>query len=182
MLDARPVLHGPRIVLRPLAPSDLHRCVKWFSDPQVIRFLGRSRPVTLPEEEQWFRDYERKTDELIFAIDVDSVHIGNLGLHRIDRTHRKAEIGIVIGEREYWELGYGTEAMHAALDYAFGALGVHKVSLDVLEFNERAIRTYERLGFEQEGIREADVYKDGRFIRVMRMSLLAGENRRPKAP
>ncbi|HYY47632.1 MAG TPA: GNAT family protein [Thermoplasmata archaeon] len=175
MLEFRRVLQGERVRLRPLASSDLRRCVKWFSDPQIIRFLGRNSPVTMPEEERWFRDYERRPDEQIFAIDVAGVHIGNVGLHKIDRVHRKAEVGIVIGEAGLWSKGYGTEAMAAVLHYAFGPLGLNKVSLDVLEYNERAIRVYERLGFRPEGIHREDVYKEGRFVDVIRMSILARE-------
>ncbi len=177
MLETRRVLQADRVVLRPLAPSDLRRCVKWFSDPQIIRFLGRSNPVTLAEEERWFRDYERRADEQIFAIEVEGHHVGNLGLHRIDRVHRKAEIGIVIGEASVWSQGYGTEAMHAALRYAFDVLGLNKVSLEVLEYNTRAIRTYEKVGFQREGVHREDVYKDGRFVNVLRMSILARELR-----
>ncbi len=171
------MLRGERVLLRPLTSSDLRRCVKWFSDPQIIRFLGRNSPVTLAEEERWFRDYERRTDEQIFAIEVGGAHIGNLGLHKIDRAHRKAEVGIVIGEPTLWSKGYGTEAMHVALRYAFDGLGLNKVSLDVLEYNTRAIRTYERLGFQPEGIHREDAYKDGRFVNVLRMSILARELR-----
>ena len=175
MLETRRILRGERLLLRPLASGDLRRCVKWFSDPQIIRFLGRNTPVTFAEEDKWFRDYERRTDEQIFAIEVDGRHIGNLGLHKIDRTHRKADIGIVIGEPEYWSMGIGTEAMRVALRYGFDALGLNKISLDVLEYNTRAIRTYERVGFQQEGIHREDLYKDGRFVNVVRMSLLARE-------
>lgn len=131
----------------------------------------------MPEEERWFRDYERRTDEQIFAIEMGSVHIGNLGFHRIDRAHRKAEIGIVIGEPALWSKGYGTEAMDVALRYAFDVLGLNKVSLDVLEYNTRAIRMYERLGFQPEGVHREDAYKEGRFVNVLRMSLLARELR-----
>ena len=177
MLETRRVLRGERVLLRPLASSDLRRCVKWFSDAQIIRFLGRNSPVTLAEEERWFRDSERRTDEQIFAIEVDGRHVGNLGLHRIDRVHRKAEIGIVIGELPSWSKGYGTEAMQVALRYAFDVLGLNKISLDVLEYNTRAIRTYERTGFQREGLHREDVYKDGRFVNVLRMGILAREMR-----
>lgn len=168
-------MRGERIRLRPLAWTDLRRCVKWFSDPQIIRFLGRSGPVTMAEEERWFREYQRRSDEQIFAIEVDSVHVGNIGLHKIDRVHRKADVGIVIGEATHWSKGYGTEAMRTVLRHAFESLGLNKVSLEVLEHNDRAIRTYERLGFRREGVHREDVWKDGRFINVIRMSLLARE-------
>src|SRR5437763_16596905 len=65
--------------------------------------------------------------------------------------------------------------MRTVLRYAFGALGLNKVSLDVLEYNTRAIRTYERLGFHREGVHREDGYKDGRFVHVIRMSMLARE-------
>lgn len=168
------------MILRPLAATDLGRCVKWFSDPRILRFLGRNSPVILAEEERWFRDYQRRTDEQIFAIEVEGVHIGNLGLHKIDAAHRKADVGIVIGEPELWSRGYGTEAMRVALRYAFDVLGLNRVSLDVLEHNERAIRTYERLGFQREGLHREDVYKDGVFVNVLRMGILAREL--PDAP
>src|SRR5256712_13452732 len=109
VLEARRVLRGERVLLRPLASSDLRRCVKWFSDPQIIRFLGRDAPVTLAEEERWFRDSERRTAEQNFAIEVEGQHVGNLGLHKIDRVHRKAEVGIVIGEPAVLSQGYATE-------------------------------------------------------------------------
>ena len=181
-METRRILQGDRLRLRPLASTDLRRCVKWFSDPQIIHFLGRNSPVTLPEEERWFRDYERRTDEQIFAIEAEGLHIGNIGLHKIDRVHRKADVGIVIGEPTFWSKGYGTEAMRTALLYAFGPLSLNKVSLDVLEYNTRAIRIYERLGFNREGVHREDIYKDGRFVHVIRMSILARELHEPAVP
>src|SRR5436853_7768345 len=98
VLETRRILQGDRLRLRPLAATDLRRCVKWFSDLQIIHFLGRNSPVTLAEEERWFRDYERRSDEQIFAIEAEGLHIGNIGLHKIHRDHRKAEVGSGIRE------------------------------------------------------------------------------------
>ncbi len=177
MIEDFRILRGPRVTLRPLGSGDLRRCVKWFSDPQVIQFLGRSGAVTLAEEERWFREYGRRADEQIFAIEVDGRHIGNLGLHKVDRVHRKADVGIVIGDAAYWSKGYGTEAMRTVLAYGFGPLGLNKVSLEVLEFNVRAIRSYEKCGFVREGVHREDLLKDGHFLNVLRMSILAREFR-----
>lgn len=175
MIEPRRVLRGDRVVLRPLGPGDLPRCVKWFSDPHVTRFLGRDAGITLAEEERWFREYVTRSDEQIFAIVVDGTHVGNVGLHRVDRAHRKADLGILIGETDLWSRGFGTDAIRAVLRYAFGGLALHKVSLHVLEYNERAIHAYEKVGFVREGIHREDVYKDGRFIDVVRMGILARE-------
>ncbi len=175
MIEPHRVVRGDRIVLRPLAQGDLKRCVGWFSDPQVVHFLGRSTPVTLPEEERWFGEYNRRSDEQIFAIELDGRHVGNLGLHKVDRVHRKAEVGIVIGEPGYWSQGLGTDAMRAGLRYGFEVLGLNKISLDVLDYNSRGIRSYEKVGFVREGTHREDVYKNGRFFNVVRMSILARE-------
>lgn len=175
MIEDHRILRGTHVVLRPLGTGDLRRCVKWFSDPQVTQFLGRAGPVTLAEEERWYHDYVRRGDEQIFAIEIDGRHVGNLGLHKVDRVHRKADLGIVIGETSYWSRGYGTDALRAGLRYGFGPLGLNKVSLDVLEGNLRAIRSYEKCGFVREGIHREDVYKDGRFLNVIRMSILSRE-------
>ena len=177
MIEDHRILRGAQVVLRPLASGDLRRCVTWFNNPQVTQFLGRNTPVTLAEEERWFHDYLRRGDEQIFAIEVQGKHVGNLGLHKVDRVHRKADLGIVIGEPAYWSLGYGTDAVRAALGYGFGALGLNKISLDVLEDNARALRSYAKCGFVREGIHREDVFKDGRFLNVVRMSILAREFR-----
>lgn len=182
MIEDHCTLRGDRVLLRPLASGDLRRCVKWFSDPQVVRFLGRSTPVTLAEEERWFREYRRRSDEQIFAIEVDSHHIGNLGLHKVDRVHRKAELGIVIGEPAYWSRGYGSDAVRAGLRYGFGSLGLNKISLDVIEYNERGIRSYEKVGFQREGVHREEIFKDGRFFNVLRMGILAREFARTSEP
>ncbi len=177
MIEDHRILRGIRVTLRPLATGDLRRCVKWFSDPQVTQFLGRNAAVTLAEEERWFRDYSRRADEQIFAIEIEGKHVGNLGLHKVDRVHRKADLGIVIGETAYWSRGYGTDALRTALGYGFEHLSLNKISLDVLEDNVRAIRSYEKCGFVREGVHREDVYKDGRFQNVVRMSILAREFR-----
>jgi len=182
VIETERVLQGRNVLLRPLAARDLRRCVKWYNDPRVTQFLGRTTGVSLAEQERWFRDYERKPDEQVFAIEVDGRHIGNLGFHHVNRVHRKADLGIVIGEPTAWSKGIGTEAIRLALGYAFVALGLNKVSLDVLEDNARAIRTYEKVGFQREGVHREDLFKSGRFLNVVRMGILAREWQKGLAP
>jgi len=122
-----------------------------------------------------FAEYRAKVDEEIYAIEVDGNHIGNVGLHGIDRANRKASLGIVIGEKEYWSKGLGTDAMATVLRYAFERLRLHKVNLDVMDYNERAIRVYERCGFVREGVRRDELWKRGRFVNLVRMSILETE-------
>lgn len=175
----RTPLRGVRVVLRPLEREHLARCVKWFNDPEVTNFLGRDRTLTMAEEERWFDEYRQKVDEEIYAIHVDDAHIGNIGLHRIDRVNRKADVGIVIGEQEFWSKGHGTDAMQTILRYAFERLRLHKVSLDVLDYNTRALRSYEKCGFVREGVRRDELFKGNRYVNLVHMSVLEDEFRRP---
>lgn len=175
MIESRLVLQGERVLLRPLSKEDLRRLVRWFGDPHINRLLGRGSAVSLAEEERWYRDYEKAADEQVFAIEVDGEHVGNLGLHKVDRRRREARLGIVIGEASLWSRGYGSEAIRVALRYAFGALRLERVFLEVLEHNERAIRAYEACGFRREGVGRRDVYIDGRMMDVVRMGLAAKE-------
>jgi RimJ/RimL family protein N-acetyltransferase len=65
--------------------------------------------------------------------------------------------------------------MNTVLRYAFERLRLHKVNLDVIDYNERAIRVYERCGFVREGVRRDELWKRGRFVNLVRMSLLESE-------
>ena len=174
-------LREERVLLRPLDRSDLRRCVAWFNDPEVTHYLARDGPLTFDEEERWFANYKAKTDELIFAITVDGQHIGNVGLHAIDRSNGRADVGIMIGEKAFWSQGHGTDALRAILRYAFRELRLNKVSLDVIDYNERAIRVYERLGFVREGVKRQNLQKRGKFVDVIWMSILAREFEAPGA-
>ena len=171
----REPLEGERVVLRPLEREHLARCVKWFNDREVTLFLARDEPLSMEQEERWFAEYRSKVDEEIYAIEVEGDHVGNVGLHGIDRANRRASLGIVIGEKDRWSKGYGTDAMRTVLRYAFRELHLHKVNLDVLDYNERAIRLYERCGFSREGLRREELWKRGRFVNLVRMSLLESE-------
>jgi len=173
----REPLSGGRVVLRPLEREHLERCVKWFNDRDVTYYLGREQPLTMAEEERWFAEYRSKVDEEIYAIEVDGNHVGNIGLHGIDRANRKANLGIVIGEKDYWSKGLGTDAMRTVLRYAFEQLRLHKVNLDVIDYNARAIHVYERCGFVKEGVRREELWKRGRFVNLVRMSILENEFR-----
>jgi RimJ/RimL family protein N-acetyltransferase len=89
--------------------------------------------------------------------------------------HGDAWIGIGLGERAYWGKGYGSDALRVLLRFAFQELNLHRVTLNVFEYNTRALKTYERLGFTIEGtVREA-LLRDGRRWDLIFMGLLRQE-------
>lgn len=149
-------LVGSKVALGPRSRALLPLYLKWINDFEVARFLASGpRPTTLEAEEAW---YERVADdESTVAFTVYERQtlrpIGTSSLHNVNYLHRTAEFGILIGEKDCWGKGYGTEATALVLDYGFNDLGLHNIMLRVAACNERAIRAYQRAGFRAFGRR-----------------------------
>ena len=109
--------------------------------------------------------HERPTDRLI----------GTCAFSQLDGDNGSALYHITIGEKEVWGRGFGTEATQLMLDHAFSRLGLHRVGLSVFSFNERAIRSYEKVGFVVEGRARDAIYRDGRYWDEIDMSMLESE-------
>ncbi len=173
------MIYGEKCYLRPIERDDLPRFVRWFGDPEVRRHLRPYLPFSLAQEERWYErllvQIERQED-VTFAIETnEGVHIGNVGLHNINWKDRNAELGIVIGEKEYWSQGYGTDAIRALLGMAFREMNLHRVYLRVDGDNPRAIRCYEKVGFRREGTLRQTVFREGAYRDQHLMSILRGE-------
>ena len=174
---------GDQIRFRAIEKKDLPYFVKWLNDPEVRQGLSLLVPLSLAEEEDWFEGVlKRSPFERPLAIEIqpdpkkeDWVFVGNCGLIAIDWQNRSAEIGIHIGEKEYWDQGFGTKAMRLMLKHGFNNLNLHRLWLRVFENNQRAIRSYEKAGFIQEGKFRQAQYLDGKYVDVMIMSMLQNE-------
>jgi diamine N-acetyltransferase len=165
--------------LRPIERDDLPRYVAWFGDPEVRRHLDLYLPFSLAQEERWFESLQESLDKqeaVLLAIETsEGVHIGNLGLVTINWKDRNAELGITIGDKSYWDRGYGSDAIRAMLEIAFRQMNLHRVFLRVHEDNLRGIRCYEKVGFQQEGTMRESAFKEGAYHDVHLMSILRSE-------
>jgi RimJ/RimL family protein N-acetyltransferase len=171
---------GERIRLRRIEKSDLPRCVAWLNDPEVIENLSIYAPLSMSNEDHWFDEQSnRPLDEQPFVIEIKKdeqwIHIGNCGFHKLDGRIRSAEIGIFIGNKNYWDQGYGTETVLLMLKYGFEILNLNRIMLDVYETNRRAIRSYRKAGFVLEGRKRQGMYKNGEYFDVLIMSVLRGD-------
>lgn len=167
---------GRKTRLRAIARSDIPTFVRWFNDPEVRQYLETYMPMSLAQEERWFEAQLEQGDRFIVGIEtLEGRLIGNLSLTNIDWKNSKAVLGIVIGEKEFWGRGYGTDAIVTALGFAFRELNLHRVSLRVYEYNHRAIRCYEKCGFRREGrLREAH-FRGGKYHDELVMGILREE-------
>ena len=108
----------------------------------------------------------------IIDIENDQL-IGNCGYMNIDNISQTADVGIFIGDKNYWNKGYGTEAFSLLLDYGFKALNLHNIFLKVYSYNKRAIKSYEKIGFKVIGIRREALYRNLERHDEIFMDLLA---------
>ncbi|UCF10713.1 MAG: GNAT family N-acetyltransferase [Candidatus Bipolaricaulota bacterium] len=170
-------LVGERLYLRPLDECDLDRCLCWINDGEILTTLGRRTPMSRSMEREWLLGQYKDDTTFSLAIvlrDGDR-HIGNAGLHGIQRVDRSAEFGLLVGDKTEWGKGYGTQAGRLVIDHGFRQLGLHRIWLRVFAFNERAHRVYEKIGFTHEGVLRESYYAGGTFHDTVVMSILASE-------
>ena len=174
------MIYGKGFRLRAPEREDIPRFVAWLNDPKVRAGLILYLPISKAEEEGWFENMLKSPrEEHPLVIEISEKEswkpIGNCGFHAIDWHIRSAEVGIFIGEKAYWNQGYGTDVMHRLLRHGFSTLNLNRISLQVYDNNPRAIRSYQKAGFIQEGCLRQAEFKDGVYIDVLVMSVLLDE-------
>ena len=181
------LLHGETVRLTAENPEVMAvQLFRWDQDTEWFRFLDTEPPRLFSEKKvkEWLeKDLEKpRSDEMYFAIRTleDDILIGFIGLFNLLMHHGDALVAIALGEREYWGKGYGTDAMRVMLSYAFNELNLRKVGLIVFEYNPRAIRSYEKVGFRHEGRIRGAMLREGRrwdwlFMGLMREEFLANQ-------
>jgi RimJ/RimL family protein N-acetyltransferase len=168
-------LDSERLELRPHTPQNFERLHRWKSDTEILELSDDSvEPAT---EEQSRRALERWMQEregiIHFAIHRKDTgeFIGFLHIALIEPLHRRCKIGIVIGEKELWGQGYGTEALRTAVDYCFTTLNMNRIGAETYATNPRSFRMLERVGFMREGVLRESVFKGG-FVDEYQYGLL----------
>jgi len=181
MLDAT-LLTGKRVRLVALDPErDASLRVQWFGNSEFARMLDTSVfPRLSPKAIRSWMD-KHTTDWLAYEFVIETLeenrNIGFVGLdgNGITSPHRDAFVGIGIGPEELWGKGYGTDALETILRYAFNELNLHRVSLNVFEYNARGLRAYEKCGFHVEGRERQRVSREGQRFDMIYMGLLRTE-------
>jgi RimJ/RimL family protein N-acetyltransferase len=182
--NERPIANivGERVALGPLHRDHVLLFERWMNDFTTQRLAGFPEPA-----EPW--TLERVTQFLDRVLAGDRTNrewfviyetkawrpVGHANLRDIDHLNGTAEYGITIGDSTDRGQGYGTEATRLMLDYAFTALGLNNVLLDVHAFNPAGIRAYEKAGFKVIGRRRQAYFSGGQFWDVILMDCLAAD-------
>jgi ribosomal-protein-alanine N-acetyltransferase len=169
------VLKGRQVELRAIERTDLRTIWRWYNDVELELLAGGDiRPQTFKQMEAHFEKELKEHAPMRFAIVVDGVLIGACGLWDWDDA-LSLRLAIAIGEKSYWGKGYGRDAVNTLLDYAFRHRNAHKVWLEVLANNERAIRAYKSCGFIAEGRIRDNAWRDGHYVDELVMGILRDE-------
>ncbi|MBD3189327.1 MAG: GNAT family N-acetyltransferase [Candidatus Heimdallarchaeota archaeon] len=174
------MFEGKKVRLRSIEMSDLEDIMKDWNNLKLRKFLMTPLPYSREEEEEWIRstwERRKKGTGYLFAIEDKETKefLGSGGLESVNNINRSAELGIAIHAERNWSKGYGTDSMEVLLKIGFDYLNFHRIQLRVHEYNARAIRVYEKVGFTQIGkLREAHFF-NGEYHDVILMDILKEE-------
>ena len=169
---------GRLIRLRAREAEDEPLLYRWFNDPEVTEFLTIRYPLSHAQERAFIeRNQEASFSGASFGVETltDPRLIGGVSLESASPENRSAVLGIAIGEKQFWDGGYGTDTMRTVCRFGFEMMNLHRIELEVIADNQRARHVYEKVGFRNEGCRRDALYKFGAYHDILVMGLLEGE-------
>jgi RimJ/RimL family protein N-acetyltransferase len=166
---------GKKCYLSPFDINDAEKSTEWLNDLEVTTNLVLyNKSVDLNSERQNLIEFAKGHNYEIIEKEHDIV-IGSCSFMEIDNINQTAEVGIFIGDKNYWNKGYGSEALTLLLDYGFKALNFHNIELTVFSFNNRAIKSYEKVGFKIIGKRREALRRGRETFDIIYMDILENE-------
>jgi RimJ/RimL family protein N-acetyltransferase len=190
--SAKPTLHGRLVTLRPFREGDVEQMARILSDPDVRRLTGSvgstaeaHQPQQLDDRlRDWYATRNDQPDRLDLAVEdvASGTLVGEVVLNDVDPGALTCNLRVLIGPQGR-DRGLGTEAVALATAHGIEVLGLRRITLEVLEFNPRARRVYEKVGYTATGVRPAALVFDGVAVAAVDMAVEAaswgGVSRRP---
>lgn len=170
-----PFIIGDKLYLRGLERPDLEGgYFDWLNDREVTKFLDSGVfPNNVDKMEEYYRNIALSPNNIMLAIiDKESdKHIGNIKVGPINWVTRVASLGIMIGDKEFWGKGCGTEAIRLVVDYAFTRLNLHKVTAGIAAIHQASIKAFQKAGFEIEGQAKSQFFLDGKYYESLYLGI-----------
>lgn len=177
-LNEMNLFRGKLVRLAAATPDDAEIVARWGEDSQYLRQMDTDIAFPQPAEVILEDDKKGRTSDCVpFRLRTisDNRLIGFVALYNIEWNNRSATLGIGIGDTAYQGKGYGSEALQLILRYAFHELNLNRVGLEVISYNERAVRSYEKAGFCHEGRKREAVLRNGEQYDLLVMGILRSE-------
>jgi len=166
-------IEGQRIYLKILTEQNAtpEYCA-WLNDKIVNQYL-ETRKATIVGLKKYIKEKNNNPNCLFLGIffKKKQIHIGNIKLEPIDFENSKATIGMLIGAKDFWGKGIGTEAIKLLVDYGFKNLNLKEINLGVISENKVAIKVYKKVGFKINSIEKEPIEHDNKLFDAIMMSI-----------
>jgi RimJ/RimL family protein N-acetyltransferase len=151
----------------------------WVNDPEIVGNLAAfsGSAFTREQELAYVRKVRAASGEVVFSIFTTEGdrYLGQCGIHQIHDRSKVGRLACIVAQRGDHGRGYGSAAIRALIDRAFGQLALHKLWLMIFSHNARGRGIYERIGFQQEGLLREEYFHEDGWHDMVRMSMLARE-------
>ena len=172
---------GDKVYLSPMNIDDYLKYTEWLNDYDISKGINNyTNIVSINSEKEWLD--KAGNDKYTFAIVCmdNNELIGNISLMNVNGIDKTAELGIMIGNKEYHSCGYGSEAIIILLNYAFKHVNLNNIMLKVYSFNTGAIKAYEKCGFKTFGVWKNSHYFEGEYVDEIFMNILKDDFNKKK--
>ena len=174
-----PFLQSEQVYLRKIETTDVEgNYIGWLNDHEITQGLETGFFPTDVEEAREYVKQKVDNDDILFLAIVNKTtdeHLGNIKLGPINWIHRRAEIGILIGEKEYWGRGIATECIRTLAEHAFDTLNLHKLIAGCYEENVGSAKAFKKVGFSEEGRRVEHAHCEGEYTDLIELGLIRRE-------
>ena len=162
---------GQKIYLKNLNENDAsEEYVNWMNDKKITRFLeSGNKKITVSNIKNYIFNCNNSKTEVLFGIfiRVNNKHIGNIKLSNINLIHKKAYVGIMIGDSQEWGNNYGQDAINLLVNYAFSKLNLNKIKAGIIFSNKASIRLFEKCKFRLESKNINEVFFEKKFVNTL---------------
>ena len=172
---------GEKCYLSPMSLDDAEKFTSWLNDLEISKgMIFSSQIISVEAERQIIKSFSESKDYVLAIVDKNNnTLLGCCGLHSINHLVQSAKLSIFIGEISNHGKGIGTEATRLLCDFGFNILNLHNIILSVYEYNQNAVRCYEKAGFKVIGRRREAQPIAGKRYDVVLMDILASEFESP---
>lgn len=169
-------LETPRLRLEPLGPQHFDGAWAALHDEESRRMTGTHEVFTELQIRDWLASRAEAHDRADWAIigKHDGSYLGEVVLNDLDPHNESMGFRIALSGAGVFGKGYGSEATKAVVEYGMNVVGLHRISLEVVDFNTRAQRVYAKAGFQSEGLLHDAWFWDGEWSDVIVMAVVAG--------
>jgi RimJ/RimL family protein N-acetyltransferase len=178
-MNFKPLFNGKLLRLAAPQPDDSLAFAKWSENDHYLRIMDNdpARPINAEQHAQWEAGFFSAPNVYAFRLRTlaDDTLIGTVLLGGVDAMHQTANLGIAIGDTNYWRKGYGTDAMCLILNYGFDELNLYRITSSTMSYNVPSMKVHEKVGFQREGVQRQSIQRQGQRFDVIHYGILRPE-------